>query len=171
MIINLFDVGDAVREFKFSLASEELDLEQENARLTRDAIISGELKKGIAQVNVKGNIEAQIEGECARCLQPTAENLSIYFEAVFVAPEDLTKDKETELRRDDLDVSIIEDDKIDLKEIAREQIILNLSDQTFCREDCQGLCDQCGANRNVVNCKCLENAIDPRWGALRNLKK
>lgn len=171
VVIELFDIGDATRKFEFSLAPEAIDLEQENARLIDAAVVTGELKKGIAQTDVKGEIRARVAVECARCLQPVEKDLEISFAAVFVQPEDLTpEEKETQLTTTDLDVSTIENDKIDLNEIVREQIILNTPDQTFCREDCQGLCDQCGANRNVVNCKCRENEIDPRWNALRNLK-
>jgi uncharacterized protein len=68
-----------------------------------------------------------------------------------------------------LDVAVYEGDKIDLGELVREQIILNQPEQVFCREDCKGLCEKCGANRNLIDCKCEEKEIDPRWAALKNL--
>ena len=69
-----------------------------------------------------------------------------------------------------MDVSVIEGFEIDLTELVREQILLNLPEQVFCREDCKGLCEKCGANRNLINCNCEEKEIDPRWSALKNLK-
>jgi len=37
-----------------------------------------------------------------------------------------------------------------------------------CREDCAGLCPQCGADRNLVACGC-EPPKDARWERLREL--
>ena len=88
----------------------------------------------------------------------------------FVTPDNLTVEKEAELRIEDLDVSIYEGDKIDLSELVREQIILNLPEKIFCSEDCKGLCAKCGANRNLIDCNCDKKELDPRWAALKNLK-
>ena len=61
-------------------------------------------------------------------------------------------------------------ESLDLKEIIREQILLNLPEQVFCTPDCKGLCPKCGANRNLIDCNCNETEIDPRWAALKNLR-
>ena len=42
-------------------------------------------------------------------------------------------------------------------------------DERFCREDCKGLCPQCGIDRNTDTCNC-EKPIDPRLAALKGLK-
>ena len=154
----------------FHLTPTEIELEQPNARLIERVKTVGELTKGIVQTDVEGTIRAKAEIECTRCLEPFEKDLEIPFKASFVAPEHFTEEKEAELNDEDLDVSIYEDDKIDLTELVREQIILNLPEQVFCSEDCKGLCDKCGANRNLIDCKCEEKEIDPRWAALKNLK-
>jgi uncharacterized protein len=170
MLIELFSVKDSPHKFEFLLAPEEIELEQENVKLIENIKTIGELAKGIAQVDVGGVISTKAEIECTRCLQLIEKEFEIPFKATFIAPEDLTKEKESELHESDLDVSVYEDDKIDLTELVREQIILNLPDRIFCREDCKGLCAKCGENRNLIDCKCEEKEIDPRWAALRELK-
>jgi uncharacterized protein len=40
----------------------------------------------------------------------------------------------------------------------------------LCREDCQGLCPVCGADKNTGACSCVESSPDPRWAALAALK-
>ena len=170
MIIELFNVKNSPHEFEFSLAPTEIELEQPNARLIDNVKTVGELTKGIAQIDVEGVISAKAEIECTRCLEPFEKDLEIPFKASFVTPEHFTEEKEAELNEADLDVSVYEDDKIDLSELVREQIILNLPEQFFCSEDCKGLCDKCGANRNLIDCKCIEKEIDPRWAALKNLR-
>jgi uncharacterized protein len=67
-------------------------------------------------------------------------------------------------------VDIVEGEQIDLKELAREQILLNLPEQVVCSEACKGLCEKCGADRNTDECRCGNDDIDPRWAALKGLK-
>ena len=78
-------------------------------------------------------------------------------------------DDEREVSVEELDTAVLEGYDLDLKEVVREQILLALPEQAFCREDCKGLCEKCGANRNLIDCKCTESDIDPRWSALKNL--
>lgn len=170
MTVDLTTLKNSPYSFDFTLTPEEIDLDSEEATLKNVVNINGNLKKGIAQTDVEGRISTHIEVECSRCLTSTQSSLEIHFEVVFVSPENYTEAKEAELGVDDLEVSIIEDERIDLTEIVREQILLNLPTQIFCKEDCQGLCPKCGANRNLIDCMCEENEIDPRWKALKDLK-
>ncbi|MGI8468596.1 MAG: YceD family protein [Pyrinomonadaceae bacterium] len=170
MIVDLTSLENSVLEFNFALSPESIDLEVEGAALKNAVKVKGKLTKGIAQIDVAGEISADAMIECARCLQPIERKLEIPFKAEFVSAENYTVAKEAKLRGNDLDVSVFEDNKIDLTELVREQILLNLSEQIFCREDCRGLCDKCGANRNLVDCNCIKKEVDPRWAALKNLK-
>lgn len=171
MVVDLNSLESSVLEFNFALLPESIDLEVEGAALKSAVKVKGKLAKGIAQVDVAGEIFADAVIECARCLQPIERKLEIPFTAEFVSAEHYTAAKEAKLRGNDLDVSVFEDDKIDLTELVREQILLNLPEQIFCREDCKGLCEKCGANRNLVDCNCIETEVDPRWSALKNLKR
>ena len=170
MIVGLTTLKDSETLFDFSIAPEELELESEAANLKNEVRAQVKLKKGIAQTDVEGTIFADVGIDCSRCLQPTENSLEISFKAVFVTPENYTEAKEAELGGEDLEVSIFDDDEIDLTELVREQILLNLPIQVFCQENCQGLCPKCGANQNLIDCKCEENEIDPRWASLKNLK-
>ena len=171
MIIDLITLKSSPFEFDFSIPAGEIKLESDDAELKNDVRVKGFLTKRIVQVDVAGEIFALLEVECSRCLQEIEKNFEVKFEAVFVTPENFTEAKEAELNATDLDVSVFEGDKIDLTELVREQILLNLPEQVFCREDCKGLCEKCGANRNLIDCKCIEKEIDPRWSALKNLSR
>lgn len=170
MIVDITSLKDLRTSFDFQIAPDEIDLEGEPIKLNDAVAVEGSLKKGIAQTDVRGKISARIEAECSRCLQFANLNLNFPFEAVFVTAENYTREKEAELRADDLEVSVFEGDRIDLTELAREQILLNLPSQVLCREDCRGLCQKCGANLNLIDCNCEEEKIDPRWSALKKLK-
>jgi uncharacterized protein len=170
MIVDLITLGNSPREFELRFAPEEIDLGSGDAKLKKAVLVEGTITKHIAQIETEGEINAEIEIDCTRCLQTINQDLKFNFEAIFVTPENYTQAKEAELNAEDLDVSVIEGNEIDLAELVREQILLNLPDQTFCREDCLGLCPKCGANRNLINCNCIEKEIDPRWAGLKNLR-
>lgn len=170
MIIDLVTLGTTPRAFDYALAPAEINLESEEVRIAGETFAKGTVTKHIAEIDIAGEITAPLEIECTRCLHPVAENLKIEFNAAYVEKENYTQAKEAELGAADLDVSVIEGNTIDLDELVREQILLNLPEKIFCREDCRGLCEKCGANRNLINCNCLDTEIDPRWAALKKLK-
>lgn len=170
VIIDLANSENFLKPFNFTVAATEIDLEGEPLTLKSDVEISAEVRKSIVQTDVSGKISAKVLLECARCLTEIEQDLEFPFEASFVNPEHFTEAKEAELNESDLNVSIIEDGEIDLTELVREQILLNLPERTFCMEDCKGLCEKCGANRNLIDCNCIEKEIDPRWAALKDLK-
>jgi uncharacterized protein len=170
IIIDLISLKSSPLAFEFLLEPSEIDLEGENIKLKSTVKTEGELTRRIAQIDAEGEISGEAEMECSRCLSPIEKILEIPFSVGFVTPEYYTEQKEAELNADDLDITIVEDEKIDLSELGREQILLNLPEQVYCQEDCQGLCQKCGANRNLIDCKCIEKEVDPRWAALKNLK-
>lgn len=169
MIVDLITLGDSTLDFDFAVAPEEIEFDGEEAQLKNPAQVKGTLTRHIAQTDVEGVISAEIELECSRCLQKIDKNFEIPFKAAFVVPENYTQAKEAELNAGDLDVSVIEGNEIDLTDLVREQILLSLPEQVFCSEDCKGLCEKCGANRNLIDCKCEETEIDPRWQGLKDL--
>ena len=170
MIIDLINLEKSPFDFEFPLAAFEIDLESDIAKLKNTVTTKGKLTKRTAQIDVEGKISADIEVDCTRCLKSVDKTLEFPFSVSYVTPENYSEAKETELRNDDLDVAVFEGDKIDLTELVREQILLNLPVQVFCKEDCKGLCEKCGANLNLTDCNCKEEEIDPRWAALKNLK-
>ena len=170
MNIDLIALEKSPYPFEYTFSPGEIDLESETVKLKDDVRIEGVLTKHIAQTDIEGEIFTAAELECTRCLQTTAQSFEFPFEAAFVTPENYTAAKEAELNARDLDVSIFDGAEIDLSELVREQIILNLPEQVFCSEGCKGLCAKCGANRNLIDCKCVEKEADPRWAALRELK-
>lgn len=170
MIIDLLQLSNTEREFVYELQPAEIVLDEESARLNKPVNVKAKLKKGIAQVDVSGEITGTIEMDCARCLLAQETPLAITFDVEFISAEHATSDKDAELGERDLEVAVYIDDKIDLNELVREQILLSLPTRFYCNDDCKGLCLKCGANKNLTNCNCDGKEIDPRWAKLKNLK-
>ena len=60
--------------------------------------------------------------------------------------------------------------EIDLQPAVREQILLSVPPPPLCREDCKGLCPQCGKDLNEGECGCDRTVLDPRWAALKGIQ-
>jgi uncharacterized protein len=115
-------------------------------------------------VLVTGTARAGLEGECARCLTPIEDEVDVDLQELYFyeLPEDLAAD-ETE------ETPVVVDDTVDLEPLLRDAVVLALPFQPLCRDDCLGLCAECGANLNDDPDHAHEAPIDPRWAGLAGL--
>jgi uncharacterized protein len=170
MIIDLDSVGNVPKVIESVFEPAEIDLEGEIVSLAGPIRLAGEVQKRDVRMHLNALLTADVQLDCTRCLEPVARHIEEPFEAIFVDAAYETDAKEVEVADAALDESIVEGGQVDLAEIAREQLLLALPIQTFCKEDCKGLCPQCGSNLNLIDCKCSGDDIDPRWAALKSLK-
>lgn len=164
--LNSFDREKAIDE---ALPVEDVDLELPNARVTRPVRLIGTAVKSSSGVVIRGNVTGLIEIDCDRCLEPVEQPLDIEFDLEFEPIQRLDGRANLELHASEMKVDALDGSEIDIAEIAREQILLDLPHQFFCSEDCKGLCEKCGTNLNLKDCDCENEEIDPRWAALKNL--
>lgn len=101
-------------------------------------------------VIVRGVARAVIESRCARCLAPTETSVTAEVEEAFV------RDKGQERDADD-DQYMYSGHVLELDEAVRTSLLLELPSRVFCKEDCKGLCCQCGANLNINECSCQKD--------------
>jgi uncharacterized protein len=115
-------------------------------------------------VLVTGSASAELVGECARCLEEIHDEVVADFQELFVYEESATAES-----AEDEDVSRLEGDLLDLEPLLRDAVVLTLPFQPLCREDCPGLCIECGARLADDPGHQHEEPIDPRWAALQGL--
>ena len=110
-----------------------------------------------------GSAHARLEGECVRCLDPIADEADVSFQELYLydAPEPGDDD--------DDEVSVVQDEHIDLEPVIRDALVLDLPFQPLCSDDCPGLCPDCGASYKEDPEHTHEAAIDPRWAGLAAL--
>jgi uncharacterized protein len=102
---------------------------------------------------------AALEGPCMRCLEPAAPSFEVDAREVSQPGGG-----------DELSSPYVSDEELALAHWARDALALALPTQIACREDCAGLCGQCGANLNEDPEHHHEAAPDPRWAKLGELK-
>lgn len=170
MIIDLANIGTSRKVIELTFDPADIDLEGENVVLSGPTRLNGETERVAGRAHIRGTIDADVSTDCTRCLEPVAKHLDISFDDVFVEASAEDTRTEAEIADEALDEALVEGGTIDMAEVVREQILLAMPVQVFCRDDCKGLCPQCGGNRNLIDCKCADDGVDPRWAALRNLK-
>jgi uncharacterized protein len=120
-------------------------------------------------VLVSGEVSAPTEGECARCLTLVTGDVEIYLTELFAYP-----DSTTEATTDDDDeVGRVVDDTVDLEQPIIDAVGMMLPFSPVCRDDCPGLCPECGAPLADFEDDAephRHDVIDPRWAKLAALK-
>lgn len=164
--LNSFDREKAIDE---TLPIGSVDLELINAKVASAVRLEGKTVKATGIVVVTGRLTGTVEIDCDRCLEPMQRPVDIALDLEFVPNQQTADQTNLELHLEDMKRDAIDGSEIDLVDIAREQILLDLPQQFFCSENCKGLCEKCGTNLNLKGCDCEDNEIDPRWAALKNL--
>jgi uncharacterized protein len=138
-------------------------------RIVRPVELDFDILKDKEKFRLVGTARTELELPCSRCLEPFGMPVDAQFDLRFLPASDMTADDEREVQDDDLDTSYYRDDTIDLNELLREQFYLALPMKPLCRDDCKGLCPQCGTNWNTGTCTCTTGWEDPRLAALKGL--
>jgi uncharacterized protein len=115
-------------------------------------------------VLVSGQISAQVRGECGRCLREISDTLDVPIQELY-AYEYSTTDETA----DEDEVGRVQGDLIDLEPAVRDAVVLSLPTTPLCRDDCPGLCPDCGVHWDELPEGHAHQQVDPRWAALTRL--
>jgi uncharacterized protein len=115
-------------------------------------------------VLVTGSAVAPLAGECARCLDPLTTSIEVSFQELYRYLPDPGEDK------DDGEERFLDGDLLDLEPAFRDAVVLALPLSPLCKDDCPGLCVDCGAKlADVGQDHGHGDRVDPRWGLLAKL--
>ncbi len=171
MRIELENLEGRKGDFAHVYQPDELNPVDERVNLAEPATVSGHVRLEGNQVFVEGHVETRAQLECDRCLKPVELPVSADFALEYITGADYESSSVAALSEEELSVSVFDGEAIDVDEIVKEQILLALPARTLCRDDCKGICPECGNDRNTGECNCTPNEIDPRWAALKNFKQ
>ena len=156
------------------------------------ALFTGRLERAEPGFVLNGRIAFSGTVACARCLAPVpfardGEASWVFVPAHEKPPADAKaarpdakaargvaraergeEEDGDELRTQDLDVLYYDDLVVPFDPLVEEQLQLELPMKALCREDCKGLCPECGTDRNTATCACAPSR-DERWQPLRTL--
>jgi uncharacterized protein len=115
-------------------------------------------------VLVSGTVSAIVVGECGRCLRPISTELEVAILELFAYP-----DSTTEATTEEDEIGRLQGDLIDLEPVVRDAVVLALPTSPLCRDDCPGLCPECGAHWDDLPADHHHEQVDPRWAQLNKL--
>lgn len=113
------------------------------------------MKEGVL---VQSKLVVGADNTCSRCLTPIAQQVPVHIEELYAHPP-----------RPDAEFSVGADAVLDLSPLLRAEVLIATSHKVLCREDCKGLCPECGSDLNLETCQCDRERIDPRLARLREL--
>ncbi len=114
-------------------------------------------------VLVTGSAVAPLTGECARCLEPLTSTVEVSFQELYRYLPDPGEEE------DDSEERFLDGDLLDLEPAFRDAVVLALPLSPLCRDDCPGLCAECGALLADAGPGHGHDKVDPRWGLLAQL--
>jgi uncharacterized protein len=103
---------------------------------------------------------ALLAGPCMRCLKDASPRVEVE-----------AREVDRPGGGEELDSPYVHEETLDLAAWARDSFALAIPAKVLCREDCAGLCPVCAADLNDAGPEHHhEQAPDPRWAKLRELK-
>ncbi len=132
-----------------------------------------QLIKTCDNVSVTGSAIIDLNPLCARCLETFRHrmNVPLHIDLAPLKEAGIVEGDEIELETDDLNFAFYKGEEIDLGEIIREMLVLDVPLRYLCKESCKGLCPQCGQNLNLGTCACVRPHGDPRLTVLKKFLK
>lgn len=161
--VDLRELARGPVETRGELAQDDPALQGSELTLQEPVVVGGRLQSiGEGRFYWQGSARTVVRGECRRCLTPVATPLHLNIGALFTQDADALDDPDSYPVAPDAT-------EIDVTPAVREELVLAAPRYALCREDCKGLCPQCGKDWNAGACTCGP-VTDARWQPLQALR-
>lgn len=170
MIVELNNLAGRKGRFQFEVDPVIADLAQNGIVPEKSLVADIEVVEKTDSVLVAGVLNGSVRLACTRCLGRAIHDVEIDFSAEYVTEENFPSEAELEVTAEAFELGLYNGNSIDLVEVVREQLLLDIPERVLCRIDCCGICQRCGSDLNVESCGCEEVPADPRWSALKEFK-
>lgn len=124
---------------------------------------TGRLMNAAPYLQLSGKLSVKLELSCSRCLKPIERSFKVDI------AESYTNKPEVAAADDGGEIILFEGDEIDITTEMLNALFGELPMHPLCRQDCRGLCPECGADLNTGSCTCQQDNIDIRLEKLRAL--
>jgi len=176
MLLDINDIGDGALSFDrtLTLAGVREDnpdlLESPTVHLQGTVTAGPDRGKPAEGAGLAGRLEAPLKLRCCRCLEPFDQSLATEVRLTLRSEAPVVEDLDHHVDTSETGFFEIEGGKLELDAVASEQVYLNLPLKPLCASSCAGLCPTCGINRNLLECDCREETLDPRLQTLQQIR-
>jgi uncharacterized protein len=170
MYLDTNNIHRNVLVFEHELELGDLEGAGPERMMVRGARLSGEAERSDRGIDLEAHLDATVVVGCSRCTEPFAIPLSTDFSLTLVPEAERTEQDDREVGDEEVRFFYTQEGKADLSSMAAEQIYLNLPLKPICHDTCKGLCPVCGVNRNIEECACSSESVDPLLAPLLKFK-
>jgi len=164
--------GSALTQTRTVPAPDDLRLELIGVPAGADVPLEVRFEAVSEGVLVTGTAIAPLAGECARCLAPLTSSVTVGFQELYLYAESRHDKHDDQEAQDAGELYHLDGDLLDLEPAFRDAVVLALPMSPLCREDCPGLCVECGTRLADAGPDHRHDAaVDPRWAALQQLSE
>ncbi|MEU4543908.1 YceD family protein [Nonomuraea dietziae] len=162
-VISTHDLGrrpGSMRQMTLSLpAPADLGVDMIGVPKGTEVELNIRLEAVMEGVLVSGTAHAPLAGECSRCLDPLSSEIEVNLQELFFYSDEDASEED----------SLLDGELLDLEPTFRDAVVLALPLSPVCREDCQGLCVDCGVKLAEAGPDHGHEKIDARWASLQGL--
>ncbi|SRR5581483_2224139 len=136
---------------------EESPSEIEGQRLTQPVRARLHLTRLNDGLLARGDVSTAIETVCSRCAESAEQRIAFHFEERFCPTIDILTGQPTRPEEADENEPVFNIDAnhlMDVDEVIRQGVVMEMPMHPLCQTNCQGLCPRCGANLNLGACGC-----------------
>jgi uncharacterized protein len=149
---------------------EEIAFPDTELQLLDPVEVRGKVARRNDEAEVRGELHTKVAIPCGRCLKPVELPVDVKFAERFVPAVSWRDEEQHELQQEDLNLSLLVGEGIELDDLVKEEILLAIPGHVLCHEQCKGLCPTCGIDMNVAGCNCETETVDSRWAGLKDLR-
>jgi uncharacterized protein len=161
MNIAIKDLSEGINEFEHTVRSDDYNLPDSNF-YPNPLSLKFFVDKLENLFRFKISVTTDAVFSCDRCLESYAGKFDETIEQLFQLGH-------SELDSDEIEILPENSKEIDISKTIHDVFILNRPIRLLCKEDCKGLCVNCGINLNNKSCDCHNENIDPRLEKLKSL--
>lgn len=158
-ISDIISGKDRSKKIDYTFAIPQFDFEGDIIKYIGSCEVVGVISAESDILILSAKIKANLEMICSRCLDTFIYPIDIDIEERFT----------TNSKSEDDEAIVVLDDVLDITEIVETSIISTLPIKRVCKDDCKGLCQECGCNLNFNTCSCNKEDVNIRFEALRGL--
>ena len=170
MLINLtelFTRDGKEKDYTLSLEGETISLPEGACSLTDvKPVRLHVVNTGDRMLVLSGSAEFALMIPCSRCLELVKVPFSLTLDRVL----DMSQTEEDRAKALD-EQPYLQGYNLDVDQLVRDELLLNLPMKVLCDEDCKGICNRCGANLNYETCDCDRSVPDPRMSVIQDIFK
>ena len=162
-ISEILSIPSAFKEYPVCPDRDRLKLRRASYRVSYQEPYTLSVRKEGSMLSVTGQTEVHLLMPCDRYLT----DVDVPFSVQINRELDLSREQDEEVDEDEL--SFIDGCMLDADKLVTDEIVVALPTKILCREDCRGLCPQCGKNLNEGTCECTHESLDPRMAAIAEI--